>query len=261
MTYQLSSLFASDKRNDTMSKKLKPVDNLSLVDRVEQKLKNFVEENDLKPGDPLPKEIDLAQSLGVSRTVVREAILRLRTVGLIKSKKHSGMVLTEPDILSSFGHVLNPKLLASSTLKDIFELRMVIEIGIADLLFERINPESLRHIQTIVENGENGEDRELEKTHFSLNHEIEFHGALYQITQNKTILRFQSMLLPVFEWVHENHYEGNYEYEEGFISHRYLFQILSSGTPDEFRKAMRSHLAPHFARVFSNTTYNDSSDN
>ena len=53
-------------------KKLKPVDTLSLVDKVELSLLEFFKVNEMGPGDPIPKELDFAESFGVSRTVVRE---------------------------------------------------------------------------------------------------------------------------------------------------------------------------------------------
>ena len=63
--------------------KIRPVSTLSLVDKVEIRLREYFEYNNLKPGDSLPTEIDLSKALGVSRTVVREAFLRLRTLGLV----------------------------------------------------------------------------------------------------------------------------------------------------------------------------------
>ncbi len=228
-------------------KKLKPINTLSLVDRVEENLKEYFESNNLKPGDSIPKEVEIAESLGVSRTVVREAILRLRTLGLVESKKHKGMTLTEPDIMTGFEKVLNPKMLGANTLKDIFELRLILEMGMADLLFERKNTTHMNELERIVSLGEKDAK---EKNNFSLKHEIDFHGKLYEISGNTTLLRFQSLLLPVFEWVHENHYNGHYDYKEGFVTHRGLLEILKKGTPAEFRDGMRKHLAPHFERTF-----------
>ena len=107
-------------------KKIKPLDNLSLVDKVELRLVAFIKENNLVPGDAFPKELELVESLGVSRTVVREASLRLRTLGIIESKKHRGMILTQPDFIDNFERVLDPKLLGNETLKNLFELRLIL---------------------------------------------------------------------------------------------------------------------------------------
>ncbi|MGM0376406.1 MAG: FadR/GntR family transcriptional regulator, partial [Bacteroidota bacterium] len=58
------------------------VDTRSLVDKVEMTLIDYLIRKELKPGDKIPKEIELVEALGVSRTVVRESLNRLKTVGL-----------------------------------------------------------------------------------------------------------------------------------------------------------------------------------
>lgn len=230
------------------TKAIKPINTLSLVDKVEISLREYFSENDLKPGDPIPKEIDLAQSLGVSRTVVREAILRLRTLGLVESKKHRGMVLTEPDVLNGFQKVLDPKLLGAGTLRDIFELRLILEMGMAEMLFARKTQADLDELEKIVEKGKKeGHD----STTFSLDQEIEFHGKLYQISGNETLHRFQSMLLQVFQFIHGNEiFYKHYNYPKGHVTHQKLFEILKTGTPQKFREAMLGHLRPHFESIF-----------
>lgn len=70
--------------------KIKSVDHSSLVDQVEENLIDYLIDNNFKAGDALPKEIELASTLQVSRTVVREALLRLRMIGLVESKKKEG---------------------------------------------------------------------------------------------------------------------------------------------------------------------------
>ena len=65
----------------------KSVDTSSLVDKVEASLVELLLERKLRVGDVIPKEIELSEALGVSRTVIREALTRLRLMGLIESKK------------------------------------------------------------------------------------------------------------------------------------------------------------------------------
>ena len=157
-------------------KKIKPLKNLSLVDKVEVRLIEFLKENNLKIGDSIPKELDFAEALGVSRTVVREALLRLRTIGVIESKKHKGMVLTEPDIILNIEKALDTKLFGPEMLKDIFELRLILEMGMADLLFARKTKEDLKVLHSIV----NDEKKDhIDTTIFCLDSEIRFHGKLY----------------------------------------------------------------------------------
>lgn len=233
-------------------KNIKPVETLSLVDKVEISLLEYFKRNKLTAGDPIPRELDLASALGVSRTVVREALLRLRTLGLIDSKKHRGMVLTEPNIINSFERIMDPSLLGMNILKNLFELRLILEMGMADFLFERKTQEDIEELEEIVEAEENST---VDKNFFSLDKEIAFHGKLYQMSNNKTLQRFQHLLLPAFEYVYlkNNPENSSFKYSTGkFITHRMLLDNIKVGTPETFRNAMRQHLEPHFETVFQN---------
>src|SRR5699024_10677796 len=139
-------------------KNLKPVETLTLVDRVELTLLDFLKENELEPGDRIPKEIELAESLNVSRTVIREALSRLRTLGLVESKKHRGMILVEPDFINNFERILDSGLLGSTTLQNLFELRLILEMGMADFLFENKTARDLEELEEIVKKEEAEEE-------------------------------------------------------------------------------------------------------
>ncbi|MDT3995580.1 GntR family transcriptional regulator, partial [Mammaliicoccus fleurettii] len=67
----------------------------SLVDVAVENLKEYITEHQFKNGDKLPSEKMLIEQLGVSRTVVREAISRLQQSGLIQVKSGSGMFITD----------------------------------------------------------------------------------------------------------------------------------------------------------------------
>lgn len=234
-----------------MNSKLKiaPIRNMSLVDEVELRVMKFIKENNLKSGDSIPKELEFAAALGVSRTVVREALLRLRTIGIIDSKKHKGMVLTQPDIIGNFEKAISSNLLGEETLKDIFELRLILEMGMADLLFARKTESDIEELNIIVSKEEKCER---DSTIFTMDLEVAFHGKLYEISGNTTLKRFQDLLLPVFRYVHENMMPDarSFKYSSGkFISHRDVLNELINGTPESFRVAMRQHLEPHFDRV------------
>ena len=84
---------------------------------------------------------------------------------------------------------------------------------------------------------------------FLVKNEIAFHGKLYQMTGNKTYLRFQSMLLPIFEYVLDYEIKTNGKVEVGKVTHRDLVQLLKTGTSEDFRQGMKEHLRPHFRRL------------
>jgi DNA-binding FadR family transcriptional regulator len=231
---------------ETINEAFKPIENSSLVDKVEANLVQLLQQQKLKVGDSIPTELELTEKLGVSRTVIREALLRLRMMGLIESKKKKGAVITSPDLFGNMSKSMNPHILAPETLKEVFEIRLVLEIGMADLLFNRITPVDIKALRAIVEDEPPATQYHL----FNIDHEITFHGKLYEITSNATLKKFQKMLLPVFDYVHNSGLLKKQTQLKMFISHKELVDILEFGTPEQFRNGMRSHLENHFTRLF-----------
>ena len=222
------------------------LDTSSLVDKVENMLVKLLQDRKLKVGDSIPTELELCAALGVSRTVVREAMLRLRMMGLIESKKKKGAVITSPDILQVLSKSMNPHILDKETLKEIFGLRLVLEIGMADFLFQRTTKEDLLELRILVDS----EPEHVKDYLFEIDHEIKFHSKLYDITGNETLKKFQKLLLPIFDYVHNSEILKKQTPIGKFVSHKGLVDILEDGSPELFRNAMRNHLENHFVRLF-----------
>ncbi|MFY7828430.1 MAG: FadR/GntR family transcriptional regulator [Flectobacillus sp.] len=233
--------------NEDFSDSFIAVDNSSLVDKVEANLVELLQSRKLKVGDVIPKEVELVELLGVSRTVIREAITRLRTMGIVESKKKKGSIITSPDILGIMSKSMNPYILDEDTLREIFELRLVLEIGMADLIFQKITQKDIDELKEIVKNEPSSSESHL----FNIEHEINFHGKLYEITGNKTLKSFQKMLLPIFDYVHNSGLLKKDLPQKKFVSHKGLVDILENGSPELFRNGMRNHLENHFARLFA----------
>mgnify|MGYP001791390076 CR=1 FL=1 len=220
---------------------LKPLQTLSMADRVELRILEFLKNNQFKPGDAMPKEIELAEALGVSRNVVREALGRFRMIGMVETKKRRGMTLQSPDFFKGIERLLEPEIMADETLEDLFQLRLVIEMGLSELIFLNITQQDIEELEKIASNPSNATSQV-----FRLEQEIEFHGRLYEITGNKTLYRFQRMLLPVFEYVIQEEIKLGSDVKKGQVTHLDLVEILKSGTPSAFREGMYQHLKPHF---------------
>jgi len=229
-----------------LRKNLKIIDTSSLVDRVEKNLIELFIANNYKIGDSIPKELELTKALGVSRTVIREALLRLRMIGLIDSKKHRGAVITSPDLVSILEKSMNPQMLDDATLKEIFEMRLSLEIGMADLIINRVRPEDIVELKKLVV----GEPKETSHEIFMIQQEIKFHGKLYEITGNETLKKFQKMLLPVFDYVHKSGLLGKPIEIKDYVSHAGLITLIEKGSAEDLRNGIRNHLGNHFARLF-----------
>ncbi|MGJ7030253.1 FadR/GntR family transcriptional regulator [Niabella hirudinis] len=218
---------------------IKPIGAKSMAEQVELSLREYFTRQAFKPGDALPTELELAAALGVSRNVVREALSRFKMLGIIESKKKVGMIISNPDIVGTFEKVLNPTIMDTATLQDLFELRLALEVGIADLLFIRKTDADIAELEAIVANETRGD-------FFRINNEIAFHGKLYEMTGNETLKNFQRLLLPIFGYVVKLEKEKQVS---GKISHKDLVKLLRKGDKEAFKKGMLAHLQPHYDRL------------
>jgi len=225
----------------SLSADLKKIDQKTMTDLVEFQLRDYLRKKLFKPGDALPSEQQLADSLGVSRNVVREALSRLRMLGIVETKKKRGMLLSRPDILGSFERVLDPLIMDTSTLQDLFELRLTLEIGLADILYKRKTDKDVAELEAIALR----QQVTVGKPSWRIKHEIAFHGKLYQMTGNETMQRFQHMLLPIFGYV----MELEKVYTPASVSHTALVEILKKGSKEKFRQGMYQHLKHHFDQI------------
>lgn len=230
--------------NQNLKIESNPDEYSTLADRVEIKLIEVFETSKLKPGDSIPKEKDLAVMMGVSRTVIREAQARLKTMGLLESKKHKGTVISSPDISAILKKSIVPRFLDRHTLMDLFEMRLALEVGMADFIYARKTEADLEELESIVD---------IEPAHsasmvFNVDQEMRFHGKLYRMSGNNTLMDFQNLVLPVFQLVYNTRF-----FKKGkrikYKTHKELVSLLKTGSQDQFREGMRTHLEDHLQRI------------
>ena len=215
---------------------------ITLVDQVEDKLLNYLKEKDLRAGDPIPNELELAAALGVARSVLREALSRLKMMGMIESRTRRGMILREPSILGGMKRVVDPRILSEESLFDILGFRIALEIGMCSDLFRNITTRDIHELEEIVKMGIVFENNE-----YAPVSEFTFHAKLYEITGNKTISEFQEIRHPVMIFV-KNKFKDllepiNIEMKEKgqIVTHADLLEYLKKKDETGYRKAIEQH--------------------
>lgn len=113
-------------------------------------IRGYIDENNLKPGDKLPSERDLAENLEAGRSSVREALRAMELLGLIETRNGQGTFLSDykpyqtVELLASF-------ILQGSKTKDDLRLsKKIIEKEIAKLAFQQINSQDIQELEMIV---------------------------------------------------------------------------------------------------------------
>lgn len=220
---------------------LAPVTSITMTDQVEERLLEYLKQRNLKPGDQIPKEIELVEALGVSRSVVREAMSRLRMLGLIDVRKRRGTVMSEPDIFSGMERLLKPHFLGHGSLMQLFQIRLMLEVGLGDFLFDKMTDNDIDMLKDIVKEEGNAITKSDKVKADTL-----FHSALYMITGNDTLIRFQKMLLPLFQYITDYNAHLESPAPPSPVTHSDLISILQNGNPEKFRAAMKAHFEPHY---------------
>ena len=159
-------------------------------------------------------------------------------LGMIEARPRRGMVMAQPDLLAGIEKVLNPMILSKDNLKDIFEMRLILEMGVSEFLFARKTKGQILELEEIVDRQQNNEVLTIEE-------EVAFHGKLYEMAGNHTFARFQNLLIPVFNHVFSERSRMHVEIADP-VTHHDLIEVLKNGTADEFRQAMYKHLSPYY---------------
>jgi GntR family transcriptional repressor for pyruvate dehydrogenase complex len=133
-----------------------------LSDQVAHALEAEIRSGRIATGDKLPTEAALVQQFNVSRTVVREAMSRLRSQGLVDARQGSGVYVQQPPTSES----LRFEPLHSDSMEaviQIVEVRRALEAEVADLAAQRHTPaqmlaihNAVRAIEAAVQRGEDG---------------------------------------------------------------------------------------------------------
>jgi len=216
----------------------------TLVDQVEEKILDYFKNNNILPGSPIPKEMELAESLGVGRSVLREALSRLRMLGLIETRPKRGMVFCEPTLLGGIKKVIDPRILGEEALFNLLGLRIALEIGISAMVFQNLNDEHISQLEDIVNRGV-----VFANNQYLPASEYEFHSKLFEIAGNKTVKEFQEIIYPVSLFV-KNTFSAIFEpinkklKKEGLlVTHNDLLGYLKNRDKKGFQKALENHFA------------------
>jgi GntR family transcriptional repressor for pyruvate dehydrogenase complex len=172
------------------AEQFEPIHRETVMSMVAHKIEHLVRRGDLKAGDRLPSEPDLAQMLGVSRGSLREALKGLMYLGLIKSRAGDGTY-----IQSSLSRVLNQHfqwmiLLDEVKHMEIYELRKIIEPDAAALAAKRATRADIECLKAALDGlAEGRQNPELFRAF-----DIQFHDALAQASGNAAIQTTMRML-------------------------------------------------------------------
>lgn len=221
----------------------------NLAEQVMARLGADIRGGRLAPGARLPTEQELTTTLGVSRTVVREAVAALRADGLVVTRRGSGAYVAANPTASPF-RIAAPKLDTIEAILDVMELRLAVEVEAAALAAERGTRRQIATIRTALRDI----DKALRRGDGAVAEDFAFHRSIAEATGNRQFPRFLAFLgshvIPrqSVRLSHDTPAERRAYLERIQHEHRRIVAGISDEDPAEARRAMREHLTRSLER-------------
>jgi GntR family transcriptional regulator, transcriptional repressor for pyruvate dehydrogenase complex len=208
------------------------------AEQVVDQIRGLIASGELRPGDRLPAERELAKQLGISRPSLRAGLRMLVAMGLLRSRHGSGTYIADgPPTLGSEQLSLLAEL-HGFTFDQMFEARRVLEVQIAGLAAERAKAE---HLATIAEEVANMYAT-LEDPQQYLIHDIRFHRAIAAASDNPILATIVEMVSAVMYDRRRETIGRAHDFKESIEMHQRIYRSIRSHKPDEARAAMHEHL-------------------
>lgn len=228
---------------------------LNLADQVAQKLEAEIRAGHVQPGEKLPTEAALVQQLEVSRTVVREAISRLKSRNLVESRQGSGVFVKaagiEPlnfDDLSVSGRSAS-KAAGKDAVIQIVEVRRALESEVAELAAKRRTPADIKRIRDAVKNLANA----VKKGQDGVKEDVAFHHAIAQTAGNPFListLDYLAQYLRGATRVTRANEARRADFTEAVTTeHARIVQAIADGDAAAARQAATDHMNNAIARI------------
>ncbi|MDN5348212.1 MAG: GntR family transcriptional regulator, transcriptional repressor for pyruvate dehydrogenase complex [Clostridia bacterium] len=221
---------------------LKPIRLRKIADEIIAQIEEQVIEGYLRPGSRLPSERELAETLGVSRGAVREALTALEMMGIVDVKSGEGTFIRETTNDSKIQALSLILLLEKDAFRDILEVRKILEVACAELAAQKASLEQLDKIARCLEEMK----QELEQGKFSLGPDMQFHYCIAEASGNSLLLRLMNTISGNVRLVLRRTWPRRFtSLEEGMVifnEHRKILEALFSRAPGLAGRYMEEHL-------------------
>ena len=217
----------------------KTVQTFRLYQQIVEQIEQSILQGQLKPGDQLPPERELAQAFGVSRTAVREAVKALREKGLVEAYSGKGTFVTNGtsqaikqslDLMMKIGQPGN--------FAQLEEVREILEPDIAALAATRAEEQHLATMREAVA----VMDRSQQDPNAYIEADLDFHLSLAEAVDNPIILSLLDSIVGLLREQRMKIFSVEGGPERGQYHHKRILGAVEQRNADAARDAMREHL-------------------
>ena len=222
-------------------KSMRQIRKKSLSDAVLDELKRMIQNDEIRVGEKLPNQNDLAAQLGVSRTSLREAISKLALFGAIDQKPGVGTVLISKYLALNADTISLPLMSDIQAASELNEARSIIEIGAASLAAVCATDLQLKKARQMIRGMEKA--LEMDDAQKYIEQDMAFHLQVAQSTNNRFIIySYHSMQGYIEQYIQEclNLIPEMQKTSIGF--HINIYQAIKSRDAEKAAQQMKTHI-------------------
>ena len=194
-------------------------------------------QRNMKPGDRLPTENELAQLFGVSRSTLREAMKFLRAENVVAIRQGSGTFVSAGTGIGEdpLGlHFTDQK----NLLQNLFETRMLIEPQIASLAVQRATPQDIHNLERLVKQMDEIQINSTETAEM----DVQFHTAVAECTHNDVLIRVVPIINDSIRRSHFETHDNIESFRRAKRSHIGIYKAIASGDYMEAKYLSERHI-------------------
>lgn len=218
-------------------KKIESIKKVSTLEAATTAIRNYVIDNKLQIGDLLPTEMELTRALGISRSIIREAMQHYRTLGVISAKTRAGAIIRQLIPTDPFRDYLPFISADPMAFRELAESRLCLETGAVSLLVRKAKPRHIAELRKICRKMKNADIALINQL------DMEFHRTLLEIPENRLLNSFLPLLVNFFQ---DQQPEELKTAEPGtgreYTEHMDMVKALEERNADKLRKLLEVHL-------------------
>ena len=192
----------------------------------------------LRPGDKLPSERELSETLGVSRSSIRDAIRSLELVGLVEPRQGSGTVVREisaDTLITPLASVLRHKM---ELVGELLDFRKMLEPPLAARAASHASEEELIEMEEILQR----QEAKFRKRELAIEEDSEFHYAIAMASGNSVVLKVLDVLMDMLRDTRERSLQLEGRPQKSLAGHRRILAAIKKRDAEAAKAAMRRHI-------------------
>jgi GntR family transcriptional repressor for pyruvate dehydrogenase complex len=209
-----------------------------LYEKIAQQIKEMMRDGQLKPGDKLPPERELAERFQVSRSSLRDAIRMLEVMGLVAPRQGEGTIVCEVSAESLMNPLSSMLLHKRELVSELLDLRRMIEPPLAARAAARATNAEISRMENILKR----QKLKVDRGELAVEEDSEFHYAIAEAAKNTVVLKVVDVFMDLLRESRARSLQVQGRLQKSFVGHLLIFRAIKRRNASAAEVAMRRHI-------------------